>query len=113
MTKRSETTIYMTTTTPEWPERWQPYANIGHAADGLGKKDEAEAAYRYTIAYNPTWPSVYDELAAFFIQRNKREFVEQIYHKGLLKFPTNTELLSHYGQFLLAAGRQEQALRAR
>jgi tetratricopeptide (TPR) repeat protein len=93
-----------------WPERWQPYANIGHAADGLGKKDEAEAAYRATIAYNPTWPSVYDELAAFFIQQNKRDFAEQIYHKGLVKFPTNTELLLHYGQFLLAAGRQEQAL---
>lgn len=93
-----------------WPERWQPYANIGHAADGLGKKDEAEAAYRATIAYNPTWPSVYDELAAFFIQQNKRDFAEQIYHKGLVKFPTNTELLLHYGQFLLASGRQEQAL---
>jgi Tfp pilus assembly protein PilF len=93
-----------------WPERWQPHANIGHAADGLGKKDEAEAAYRATIAYNPTWPSVYDELAVFFIDRGKRDFAEQIYHKGLMKFPTNTELLLHYGQFLLIAGRQEQAL---
>ncbi len=93
-----------------WPERWQPYANIGDAADGLGKKDEAEAAYRSAIAYNPTWPSVYNEIAAFFIQRNKREFAEQIYHKGLLKFPANTELLLHYGQFLLVSGRQEQAL---
>ena len=93
-----------------WPERWQPHVNIGHAADGLGKKDEAEAAYRASIAYNPTWPSVYDELAVFFIDRGKRDFAEQIYHKGLMKFPTNTELLLHYGQFLLIAGRQEQAL---
>ncbi|MEI8401781.1 MAG: tetratricopeptide repeat protein [Alcaligenaceae bacterium] len=93
-----------------WPERWQPHVNIGHAADGLGKKDEAEAAYRATIAYNPTWPSVYDELAVFFLDRGKRDFAEQIYHKGLLKFPTNPDLLFHYGQFLLTAGRQEQAL---
>ncbi|PHY05058.1 MAG: hypothetical protein CK528_16265 [Alcaligenaceae bacterium] len=93
-----------------WPERWQPYANIGDAADGLGKKDEAEAAYRTAISYNPTWPSVYDELAIFFIQRGKRDFAEHVYHKGLVKFPTNTELLLHYGQFLLIAGRQEQAL---
>ena len=93
-----------------WPERWQPHVNIGNAAEGLGKNDEAEAAYRSTIAYNPTWPSVYDDLAAFFIQRNKRDFAEHIYHKGLQKFPINTELLLHYGQFLLAAGRQEQAL---
>ncbi|MEN9590439.1 MAG: hypothetical protein RLZZ481_2225 [Pseudomonadota bacterium] len=93
-----------------WPERWQPHVNIGHAADGLGKKDEAEAAYRAAIAYNPTWPSVYDELAVFFIDRGKRDFAEHVYHKGLLRFPTNTELLLHYGKFLLAAGRQEQAL---
>jgi tetratricopeptide (TPR) repeat protein len=93
-----------------WPERWQPHVNIGHAADGLGRKDEAEAAYRSTIAYNPTWPGVYDELAVFFIDRGKRDFAEQIYHKGLLKFPTHPRLLLHYGQFLLAAGRQEQAL---
>ena len=65
-----------------WPERWQPYANIGDAADGLGKKEEAEVAYRATIAYNPTWPSVYDELAAFFIQQNKRDFQSRFITKG-------------------------------
>lgn len=93
-----------------WPERWQPYANIGDAARGLEKKDEAEAAYRSAITYNPTWPSVYDEIAIFFLEIGKRDFAEQIYNKGLVKFPTNTELLLHYGQFLLAAQRQEQAL---
>ncbi len=93
-----------------WPERWQPYVNIGHAADGLGNKDEADAAYRLAIAYNPSWPSVYDELALFFVERGKNDFAEHIYNKGLLKFPTNPELLLNYGRFLLAAGRQEQAL---
>jgi tetratricopeptide (TPR) repeat protein len=93
-----------------WPERWQPHVNIGHAMIGLGKLDEAEAAYTSTIAYNPTWPIVYDEVASFFIQRDKREMAEQVYHKGLVKFPEQPDLLLHYGQFLLAANRKEQAL---
>ena len=93
-----------------WPERWQPYTNIGHALIGLGKPDEAEAAYISTIAYNPTWPIVYDEVASFFIQRGKRDMAEQVYHKGLVKFPEQPDLLLHYGQFLLAANRKEQAL---
>ena len=92
-----------------WPERWQPYGNIGFALIGLGKPDEAEAAYISAINYSPTWPNVYDEIASFFIQRGKRDMAEQAYHKGLVKFPEQPDLLLHYGQFLLAANRKAQA----
>lgn len=93
-----------------WPERWQPYVNIGDALVGLGRPEEAEAAFMSTIAFNPTWWIVYDDIAQFFNQRGKRDIAEQIYHKGLLKFPENPKLLLHYGQFLLDAVRKEQAL---
>lgn len=93
-----------------WPERWQPYVNIGDALVGMGKPDEAESAFLSTIAFNPTWWIVYDDIAHFFNQRGKRDIAEQVYHKGLLKFPENPKLLLHYGQFLLSADRKEQAL---
>ena len=93
-----------------WPERWQPYVNIGDALMGMGKEEEAESAFLSTISFNPTWWIVYDDIAHFFIRRGKREIAEQVYHKGLLKFPENPKLLLHYAQFLLSAQRKEQAL---
>jgi tetratricopeptide (TPR) repeat protein len=93
-----------------WPNRWQPYVNLGDALVGMGKPEEAEAAFISSISFNPTWWIVYDDIAAFFVQRNKLDIAEEVFHKGLLKFPENTKLLLHYGQFLLKVNRQEQAM---
>lgn len=93
-----------------WPNRWQPYVNLGDALVGMGKPEEAEAAFISSISLNPTWWIVYDDIAAFFVQRNKLDIAEEVFHKGLLKFPENTKLLLHYGQFLLKVNRQEQAM---
>jgi tetratricopeptide (TPR) repeat protein len=92
-----------------WPNRWQPHVNIGDALVGMGKLEEAEAAFISTISYNPTWWNVYDDIAKFFVQRDKRDIAEEVFLKGLLRFPENTKLLLHYGQFLLQVDRQEQA----
>jgi tetratricopeptide (TPR) repeat protein len=92
-----------------WPNNWRPYNNAGDALDGLGRGDEAEAAYIQTIKYNPSWWTSYDEISAFHLKRKRADLAEEVLLKGLTKFPENTKLLTSYGEYLLHANKKEQA----
>jgi len=92
-----------------WPNNWRPYNIAGDALDGLGRGNEAEAAYIQTIKYNPSWWISYDEISAFHLKRNRPDLAEEAFHKGLLKFPDNVTLLSKYANFLLSSNKVEQA----
>ena len=90
-----------------WPNNWRPYNIAGDALDGLGRGNEAEAAYIQTIKYNPSWWISYDEISAFHLKRNRPDLAEEAFHKGLLKFPDNVTLLSKYANFLLSSNKVE------
>lgn len=92
-----------------WPKNWRPYNIAGDALDGLGRGDEAEAAYIETIKFTPSWWTSYDEISAFHLKRNRPDLAEAAFQKGLLKFPENVTLLSHYAEHLLSSNRKEQA----
>ena len=93
-----------------WPNNWRPFNIAGDALDGLQRGDEAELAYIETIKRNPSWWLSYDEIATFHIKRKRLDLAEEAFHKGLVKFPDNVKLLSHYAEFLLGLNRNEQAL---
>jgi tetratricopeptide (TPR) repeat protein len=93
-----------------WPNNWRPFNIAGDALDGLGRGDEAELAYIETIKRNPSWWLSYDEIATFHIKRKRMDLAEEAFHKGLVKFPDNVKLLSHYAELLLELNRNEQAL---
>jgi tetratricopeptide (TPR) repeat protein len=93
-----------------WPNNWRPFNIAGDALDGLERGDEAELAYIETIKRNPSWWLSYDEIATFHIKRKRLDLAEEAFHKGLVKFPDNVKLLSHYAEFLLGLNRNEQAL---
>jgi tetratricopeptide (TPR) repeat protein len=92
-----------------WPKNWRPYNIAGDALDGLGRGDDAEAAYIQTIKFSPSWWNSYDEISAFHLKRNRPDLAEEAFHKGLVKFPENVTLLSHYAEFLLSSNKKEQA----
>ena len=92
-----------------WPTNWRPYNIAGDALDGLGRGEEAETAYIQTIKYNPSWWSSYDEISAFHLKRKRTDLAEEAFNKGLVKFPENVTLLSHYAEFLLMSKKYEQA----
>ena len=92
-----------------WPNNWRPYNIAGDAFDGLGRGDEAEAAYIQAIKYNPSWWISYDEISAFHLKRKRTDLAEEAFHKGLTKFPDNVTLLTHYAEYLLTSNKKEQA----
>jgi len=92
-----------------WPNNWRPYNLAGDAFDGLGRGDEAEAAYIQTIKFNPSWWSSYDEISAFHLKRKRTDLAEEAFQKGITKFPENVTLLTHYAEHLLASNQKELA----
>lgn len=92
------------------PNYWQPHSNLADSLAGLGKIQDAEVEYLKTIELNPTWASQYVDVILFLQAHNKNADIEKLFHKGIRKFPTNTQLLVLYANYLDKLGRKEQAL---
>jgi tetratricopeptide (TPR) repeat protein len=92
------------------PNFWQPHSNLADSLVGLGRIQEAEGELLTTIKLNPTWASQYVDVILFLQSHNKNADTEQIFHKGIRKFPTYVPLLLLYSDHLDKLGRKEQAL---
>lgn len=92
------------------PNYWQPHSNLADSLAGLGKIQDAEAEYLKTIELNPTWASQYVDVILFLQANNKNADIEKLFHRGIRKFPTNSQLLVLYASYLDKLGRKEQAL---
>lgn len=92
------------------PNYWQPHSNLADSLAGLGKIQEAEEEYLKTIQLNPTWASQYVDVILFLQAHNKNADIEKLFHQGIRKFPTNSQLLVLYANYLDKLGRKEQAL---